>query len=186
MSDNVYAHETAVATDLFAAGDGNLFQRVMQLRMTEHGQSAEGDAASRHSPSEEPMSLFATVRPNIVQSIRAFRVQDLADEAARLEQHFLFAYCGQAASKQEVLETIATSFLFPKHFGKNYDALYDCLTDLVHKAGEQPGFVIVLEGLPIAQKFDKEGRETLLDVFREAAEFWAERKVAFRVFYSFA
>ncbi|MGG1946147.1 barstar family protein [Trinickia sp. NRRL B-1857] len=186
MSDNVYAHETAVATDLFAAGDGNLFQRVMQLRMTEHGQGAEGDAASRHSPSEEPMSLFATVRPNIVQSIRAFRVQDLADEAARLEQHFLFAYCGQAASKQEVLETIATSFLFPKHFGKNYDALYDCLTDLVHKAGAQPGFVIVLEGLPIAQKFDKEGRETLLDVFREAAEFWAERKVAFRVFYSFA
>ena len=186
MSDNVYAHDTAAATDLFAAGDGNLFQRVMQMRMAEHGQSTQGDAASRHSPSEEPMSLFATVRPNIVQSIRAFRVQDLADEALRQEQHFLFAYCGQAASKQEVLETIATSFLFPKHFGKNYDALYDCLTDLVHKAGEQPGFVIVLEGLPIAQKFDKEGRETLLDVFREAAEFWAERKVAFRVFYSFA
>lgn len=187
MSDNVYAHDTAVATDLFAAGDGNLFQRVMQLRMAERSQSVEGDAASSpHSPSEEPMSLFATVRPNIVQSIRAFRVQDLADEAQRLEQHFLYAYCGQAASKQEVLETIATSFLFPKHFGKNYDALYDCLTDLVHKAGVQPGFVIVLEGLPIAQKFDKEGRETLLDVFREAAEFWAERKVAFRVFYSFA
>ena len=85
----------------------------------------------------------------------------------------------------EVLETIATSFLFPKHFGKNYDALYDSLTDLVHKAGSQPGFVIVLEQLPIAQKFDKEGREVLLDVFRDAAEFWAERKVAFRVFYSF-
>jgi hypothetical protein len=49
MSDNVYAHETAVATDLFAAGDGNLFQRVMQMRMTERGQGAEGDAASRHS-----------------------------------------------------------------------------------------------------------------------------------------
>ncbi|MGN6667145.1 MAG: barstar family protein [Trinickia sp.] len=187
MSDNIYAHDTAVATDLFAAGDGNLFQRVMQLRMAERSQSVDGDATSSpHSPSEEPMSLFATVRPNIVQSIRAFRVQDLANEAQRLEQHFLYAYCGQAATKQEVLETIATSFLFPKHFGKNYDALYDCLTDLVHKAGAQPGFVIVLEGLPIAQKFDKEGRETLLDVFREAAEFWAERKVAFRVFYSFA
>jgi RNAse (barnase) inhibitor barstar len=185
MSDNIYAHDAPVATDLFAAGDGNLFQRVMQMRMAEHAPAVQSDAASRHSPSEEPMSLFATVRPNIVQSIRAFRVQDLADEAQRLEQHFLFAYCGQAASKQEVLETIATSFLFPKHFGKNYDALYDCLTDLVHRAGSQPGFVIVLEQLPIAQKFDKEGRETLLDVFRDAAEFWAERRVAFRVFYSF-
>lgn len=186
MNDSIYAHDTSAAADLFAAGDGNLFQRVMQMRTA----AQSGDAAAQDAPelssNEEPMSIFTNVRPNLVQSIRAFRVQDLADEAHRLGQHFLYAYCGAAQSKQEVLETIATSFLFPKHFGKNYDALYDCLTDLVHKAGPQPGFVIVLEGLPIAQKFDKEGRETLLDVFREAAEFLAERKVAFRVFYSFA
>ena len=30
MSDSIYAHETAAA-ELFAAGDGNLFQRVIQL-----------------------------------------------------------------------------------------------------------------------------------------------------------
>jgi RNAse (barnase) inhibitor barstar len=188
MSDTTYAHEMSAAADLFAAGDGNLFQRVMRLRaLAQAGDAAEPPAiCPGDSSTEEPMSLFATVRPNLVQSIRAFRVHDLAEEAARLGQHFLFAYCGAAQSKQEVLETIATSFLLPKHFGKNYDALYDSLTDLIHKAGEQPGFVIVLEALPIAQKFDKEGRETLLDVFREAAEFWAERKIAFRVFYSFA
>lgn len=191
MSDNIYAHDNGVAGDLFATGDGNLFQRVLRLRMTEHDNRPEDEPNPQHSadaeghPQEESESLFATVRPNIVQSIRAFRVQELADEANRLGQHFLYAYLGQAQSKQEVLETIALSFLFPKHFGKNYDALYDCLTDLVHKAGSQPGFVIVLDQLPIAQKFDKEGRETLLDVFRDAAEFWAERRVAFRVFYSF-
>ncbi|MDR5737530.1 barstar family protein [Caballeronia sp. LZ016] len=191
MSDNIYAHDNGVASDLFATGDGNLFQRVLRLRMTEHDNRPDDEPNPPHNteagghPQEEPESLFSTVRPNIVQSIRAFRVQELADEATRLGQHFLYAYLGQAQSKQEVLETIALSFLFPKHFGKNYDALYDCLTDLVHKAGSQPGFVIVLEQLPIAQKFDKEGRETLLDVFRDAAEFWAERRVAFRVFYSF-
>src|ERR1700754_3550988 len=186
MSDNIYAHDRKVARDLFAAGDGNLFQRVMQMRDAGQDRTAEHEAGTAHSSNEAPMSLFATVRPNIVQSIRAFRVQDLADEANKLGQHFLYAHCGNAQSKQEVMETIATSFLFPKHFGKNYDALYDCLTDLVAKAGAQPGFVIVLEALAVAQKFDKEARETLLDVFREAAEFWAERKVAFRVFYSFA
>ncbi|MDR3100493.1 MAG: barstar family protein [Paraburkholderia sp.] len=185
MSDNTYAHDPRVASDLFASGEGNLFQRVMQM----HHDDQQRDAARRgeaNSLNEEAMSLFSTVGPNIVQSIRAFRVQDLADEAQRLQQHFLYAYCANAQTKQEVLETIATSFLFPKHFGKNYDGLYDCLTDLVQKAGEQPGFVIVLDGLPIAQKFDKDGRETLLDVFREASEYWAERKVPFRVFYSFA
>jgi RNAse (barnase) inhibitor barstar len=187
MSDNIYAHDHSVAGDLFATGDGNLFQRVLRLRMTEHDNRPDDETRPEesHPQEDDPEALFATVRPNIVQSIRAFRVQDLADEANRLGQHFLYAYLGQAQSKQEVLETIATSFLFPKHFGKNYDALYDSLTDLVHKAGSQPGFVIVLEQLPIAQKFDKEGREVLLDVFRDAAEFWGERKVAFRVFYSF-
>ncbi len=186
MSDNIYEHNTGVAADFFAAGDGNLFRRVMQMRGTSHAQEVQNEAGTVLSSNEGPMSLFRTVRPNIVQSIRAFRVQDLADEANRLGQHFLYAHCANAQTKVEVLETIATSFLFPKHFGKNYDALYDCLTDLVQKAGPQPGFVIVLDALPVAQKFDKEARETLLDVFREAAEFWAERKIAFRVFYSFA
>jgi RNAse (barnase) inhibitor barstar len=44
-----------------------------------------------------------------------------------------------------VLDIIARDFLFPDHFGKNLDALYDCMTDLVHKSGPQPGFVVVLE-----------------------------------------
>ncbi|PLZ03496.1 barnase inhibitor [Burkholderia sp. WAC0059] len=187
MSDHIYAQDPRVARDLFSAGEGNLFQRVMQMKSTGEGGTSKSDAPrAALSPNEGPMSLFRTVRPNIVQSIRAFRVQDLADAARELQQHFLYAHCANAQTRQEVLETISTSFLFPKHFGKNYDGLYDCLTDLVHKAGEQPGFVVVLEGLPVAQKFDKDARETLLDVFREAAEFWAERKVAFRVFYSFA
>ncbi|MBI3283938.1 MAG: barstar family protein [Burkholderiales bacterium] len=131
------------------------------------------------------MSLLKTVAPNVVQSIRAFRVPDLQAEAANLGQHFLYAYCLEAITKQQVLAKIAASFGFPKHFGKNFDALSDCLTDMIYKAGPQPGFVVVLEQLPNTPKFDKEAREILLDVFRDAAEFWADRKVAFRVFYSF-
>jgi len=134
---------------------------------------------------EGEMSLFKTVPPNVVQSIRAFRVTDLQEEAARLGQHFLYAYCADAMTKQQVLALVASAFHFPRHFGKNFDALGDCLTDLTHKSGPQPGFIVVLEQLPNTQKFDKEARETLLDVFRDAADFWADKKVAFRVFYSF-
>jgi RNAse (barnase) inhibitor barstar len=134
---------------------------------------------------EREMSLLKTVPPNVVQSIRAFRVTDLQEEAARLGQHFLYAYCAEAITKQQVSATIADAFHFPKHFGKNFDALGDCLTDLAYKSGPQPGFLVVLEQLPNTQKFDKEARETLLDVFRDAADFWADKKIAFRVFYSF-
>ena len=129
--------------------------------------------------------LLQTVRPNIVQSIRAFRVEDLMEAAQDANQHFLYANLTAAQSKQDVLEAIAQAFTFPAHFGKNLDALYDCMTDLVHKSGSQPGFVVVLEQLPDNPRFDREARESLLDVFRDAADFWAERKIPFRCCYSF-
>jgi hypothetical protein len=46
--------------------------------------------------------------------------------------------------------------------------------------------VVVLEHIPAHAKFDKEAREQLLDIFREASDYWADRKVAFRCFYSFS
>ncbi len=133
---------------------------------------------------DESVNLKA-LRPNIVQSIRAFRVNELMSAAQEAGQHFLYANLAHATTKQEVLEIIARSFLFPKSFGKNFDTLRECLTDMIAGAGTQPGFVIVLEQLPMAQRFDKEARETLLDVFRDAADFWYEKRVEFRVFYSF-
>jgi RNAse (barnase) inhibitor barstar len=126
-----------------------------------------------------------TVRQNIVQSIRAYRAQDLMQAAAQVGQHFLYVNLSAAQSKQEVLEAIAVAFQFPAHYGKNLDALYDCMTDLVHKAGAQPGFVVVLEQLPDNPRFDREAREQLLEVFRDAAEYWGERRIPFRCFYSF-
>jgi RNAse (barnase) inhibitor barstar len=129
--------------------------------------------------------LLQTVRPNIVQSIRAYRVEDLMQAAQGVGQHFLYANLTNAQSKQDVLEMIAEAFLFPAHFGKNLDALFDCMTDLVHKSGQQPGFVVVLEQLPDNPRFDREAREQLLDVFRDAAVYWGERKIPYRCFYSF-
>ena len=126
-----------------------------------------------------------TVRPNIVQSIRAFRVPELQGAATALGQHFLYANLSSAQSKQDVLDMIAAQYTFPAHFGKNFDALFDCMTDLVHKSGQQPGFVVVLEQSPANAKFDKEAREQLLDIFRYAADYWADRKIPFRCFYSF-
>ena len=131
------------------------------------------------------MSLLITVPPNLVQSIRAFRVVELQEEAVRLGHHFLYAHCANTLTKQQVCARIGESFLFPKPCGKNFDALRESVTDTMYKAGAQPGFIVVIEQLPNTHKFDKEAREILLDVFRDAADFWAEKKVPFRVFYSF-
>ncbi len=143
--------------------------------------TAEMDTPLRKTP-DLPLR---NVRQNIVQSIRAYRVQDLQDAARVLGNHFLYANLAHAQTKQDILDLIATQFIFPAHFGKNFDALYDCLTDPLHKAGPQPGFILVLDQIPTTTKFDKEVREQLLDSFRDAADYWAERKISFRCFYSF-
>jgi RNAse (barnase) inhibitor barstar len=143
----------------------------------------EMDKPLRVDISETPLK---GVRSNIVQSIRAFRVQDLQETATRLGHHFLYANLATAQSKQDVLDMIAQQFTFPAHFGKNFDALYDVMTDPLHKSGPQPGFIVVLEHIPANGKFDKEAREQLLDIFRDTADYWADRKVPFRCFYSFS
>lgn len=140
------------------------------------------DHREREAEMDTPLR---TVRTNIVQSIRAFRVQDLQEAARDLGQHFLYANLANAQSKQDVLDMIAAQFTFPAHFGKNFDALYDCMTDPLHKSGPQPGFIVVLEQIPAHAKFDKEAREQLLDIFRDAADYWGDRKIPFRCFYSF-
>lgn len=126
-----------------------------------------------------------TIRTNIVQSIRAFTVPQLQQAAAQLNHHFLYANLAAVQSKQDLLESVTAQFSMPVHGGKNFDALYDCMTDPLHKSGPQPGFIVVLEQLPANAKFDKEAREQLLDIFRDAAEYWNDRKVPFRCFYSF-
>jgi RNAse (barnase) inhibitor barstar len=141
------------------------------------------DKPVRVDISETPLK---GVRSNIVQSIRAFRVQDLQETASALGHHFLYANLATAQSKQDVLDMIAQQFTFPAHFGKNFDALYDCMTDPLHKSGPQPGFIVVLEHIPANGKFDKEAREQLLDIFRDTADYWSDRKVPFRCFYSFS
>ena len=126
-----------------------------------------------------------SIRPNIVQSIRAFRVQELQDAAQALNQHFLYANLANAQTKQDVLDLIGQQFMLSVHVGKNFDALYDSMTDPVLKSGPQPGFIVVLEHIPANAKFDKEAREQLLDIFRDAADYWGDRKIPFRCFYSF-
>ncbi len=162
------------------------FQPASPMKATPEGFSTTEKAAEMDQPLRQPQdNPLKGVRTNIVQSIRAFRVHDLQTAAVHLGQHFLYANLAQAQSKQDVLDLIAEQFTFPAHFGKNFDALYDCMTDPLHKSGPQPGFIVVLEQIPANGKFDKEAREQLLDIFRDAADYWADRKTPFRCFYSF-
>lgn len=85
------------------------------------------------------------------------------------------------SDKKSVLTAIGRALGFPQWFGANLDALYDSLTEL---AGGGSDYVVLLTKLPYSAQFDVEQRDALLDVFRDAAEAFADEGTGLRVFYS--
>ncbi|MBQ0012780.1 MAG: barstar family protein [Clostridiales bacterium] len=67
-------------------------------------------------------------------------------------------------SKEAAYEVIAKEMNFPEYFGKNLDALYDCLTDL----GSEP--VIVFVNTAILEENLGEYGQKILSCFRDAAD----------------
>jgi RNAse (barnase) inhibitor barstar len=131
------------------------------------------------------MTALSNIAAHAVLPLGAYKLEDLHKSAEQADQVWLECDLTSASSKHAVMDQLGSAFKLPKHFGKNLDALYDCLTDLKPDSDAgKPGFVVVLRNLPDTKEFDSEQRDALLDVFRDAADFFYDEEVAFRVFYS--
>jgi RNAse (barnase) inhibitor barstar len=86
----------------------------------------------------------------------------------------------EATTGEAVLEQLAKALKLPEHFGNNFDALYDCLTDLTWQ--HTSASVIVLSGVDTLYTCDSESWETLLSVLASAAEYWQGEETPFWVF----
>jgi len=133
------------------------------------------------------MSALSNIPHQAVLPLGAYDREQLERDARRSDQRLLHADFAGTADKGAVLDCIARGFELPDYFGRNLDALYDCITDLKPTAdADQPGFVVILKDLPDNASFDAQQRAALLDVFRDAADFFFDHDIAFRVFYSVA
>jgi RNAse (barnase) inhibitor barstar len=131
------------------------------------------------------MTELSKLPPQAVLPLGSLSARALESEARRMGQRYLRADCAAAHDKAGVMGALGRGWRLPKHFGANLDALYDCITDLRPKPDTpQPGIVLVVEHLPDEPEFDAAQRESLLEVFRDAAEHFSDLDTAFRVFYS--
>jgi len=73
-------------------------------------------------------------------------------------------------AQESMLRTVAAALEFPPHFGRNLDALYDCLTELPLRKG--CAYAIDLDNLEHSPAGD-----SLYTVFADARECWAEAGV---------
>ncbi len=131
------------------------------------------------------MSAFSNIPPQAVLPLGAYDKSELERAALRADQILLRSNCAAAENKAAVLSQIGKDLALPGHYGQNLDALYDCLTDLrPNRDADKPGFVVILENLPDRGHFGPPERSALLNVFRDAADYFYDEQTAFRVFYS--
>ncbi|MEI7447258.1 MAG: barstar family protein [Burkholderiales bacterium] len=131
------------------------------------------------------MTALASLPPQAVLPLGRRRVETLRRAAQTAGHRWLHADCAGAADKAGTMAALAAGLALPDWFGANLDALYDCLTDLEPLPdAPAPGLVLVVEHLPASPGLPDDEREALLDVFRDAADRFAERGVAFRTFWS--
>jgi RNAse (barnase) inhibitor barstar len=86
---------------------------------------------------------------------------------------------GGARGKSGFLSLLAKSLKFPKHFGSNWDALHDFLTDLGW-LNAKGWLVIITNGKSFAQR-NNEHLGTAIEVLRAAAEYWRSQGKPFWV-----
>lgn len=85
-----------------------------------------------------------------------------------------------AADKAALLKAIGDAMTFPDWYGRNWDALLDCLADL----GWQPadGYVVILEHCDGIHGHAEADFVTALQVFEAAANEWREQGIPFWCF----
>ncbi len=74
----------------------------------------------------------------------------------------------------DVFGVVAKSLNFPEWFGRNWDALEDCLSDLSWR--QALGYVLLFRNF---EALDQDQLGILIDVLASSAEFWAGRGKAF-------
>jgi RNAse (barnase) inhibitor barstar len=134
-----------------------------------------------NTPNRKPKPV-ESLPAQTVRRLAGYDVDELRRWAGQAGQQFVLAECSDCVDKAAVLAAIGRAFELPEWYGANLDALYDCLTDLPGRGA--PGWIVVLARLPEGPGFGAEDRAALLDVFRDAAEDFAQQRVGLRVFYS--
>jgi RNAse (barnase) inhibitor barstar len=86
------------------------------------------------------------------------------------------------AGKDQLMNHVATALRLPKTFGRNWDALEECLVDLEWIDAE--GYVIYYDHIDGLLNAHPDQFETLVEILRDAVEAWKEEGSAMVVLLS--
>jgi hypothetical protein len=91
--------------------------------------------------------------------------------------NYIYIDLARVADKQAFLKVLAEKLDFPAHFGGNWDALKDSLTDMPADSG----CVIVLDNIKGYAQADPGGMGIARNIFKYTAGYWKKQAVSFYV-----
>lgn len=124
-------------------------------------------------------ALMQERKPGIYRFDSQASVAYLRAEAGK-QNWLLYALDGKKISdKPTFLDKIARAMKFPDYFGKNWDALNDCLTDMEWARGS--GYILLYQAPDRFIKTSPEQWKIAVDIFNTAIEFWGQVNIPFYV-----
>ncbi len=107
---------------------------------------------------------------------------DIRAAAALRGLEFTRVDLSEVNSKSGFLTEMARALEFPAYFGMNWDALYECLTDLSWKPAS--GYVLFLAAFHSLVRRAGPDLRPAIEVFHAVAEYWRPRGVPFFIILS--
>jgi RNAse (barnase) inhibitor barstar len=128
-------------------------------------------------------SLFAADHPQGVFWLKSHAVVTELGKLAKSKKMAFYHLEGQKIEKKEqFLNHAAVVMKFPSHFGNNWDAFYDCLTDM--DWADADGYVVYFDHTDAFADHHESQLETVIELFQDAVGYWKDEGKAMLVLLS--
>jgi RNAse (barnase) inhibitor barstar len=122
-------------------------------------------------PSPELKNILASDNPRGVYWLKTHAsVAELGKLARAKGMAFFHLEGSKIEKKDQFLNHAAVALKFPDYFGKNWDAFYDCLTDMDWVDAE--GYAIYFDHTNAFAEHHESQLETVIELFQDAVDFW--------------
>ncbi len=85
----------------------------------------------------------------------------------------------QLTNKMAMIDAVADALAFPDYFGRNWDALEECLLDLSWRPGS---LVLLIDNAQVPEQRAPADWREFLEILHDAARFWKKEGRVFSVF----
>jgi RNAse (barnase) inhibitor barstar len=123
-------------------------------------------------PLEAIQSLLEDARGGVWFLAKPLESRSLQAAARRAGYAYFHIDGKNIERKEQLLNHVATALHFPNHFGQNWDALEECLTDLEWVDGD--GYLIYFDHIDGLLTAHPDQFATFVEIVRDAVESWKE------------